>query len=104
MNVLDNAIKWAPRGSVVEVQARSDAKEVLVSVRDHGPGISTEILPKVLDRFVTGDPSRSDSSGLGLSIVADVVEEHGGQVRVSNHPEGGALVVLILPRSDVRPD
>lgn len=102
MNVLDNAIKWAPRGSVVEVQARSDATEVLVSVRDHGPGIRPEILPKVLDRFVTGDPSRSDSSGLGLSIVADVVEEHGGEVRVSNHPEGGALVVLILPRSDVR--
>ncbi len=97
MNVIDNAIKWAPVGSSVEVGAEITKTQVSVSVRDHGPGIAPDILPRVLDRFVTGDPSRTDSSGLGLSIVADVMEEHGGYIRVENHPDGGAVVALVLP-------
>ncbi len=97
MNVIDNAIKWAPSGSTVEVSAEVTHGEATVSVRDHGPGIQPDILPRVLDRFVTGDPSRTDSSGLGLSIVADVMEEHGGQIRVQNHQDGGAVVALVLP-------
>jgi signal transduction histidine kinase len=97
MNVIDNAIKWAPAGTAVEVKERIEPGQVVVSVRDHGPGIRPEILPRVLDRFVTGDASRTDSSGLGLSIVADVMEEHGGDIVVENHSDGGAAVSLYLP-------
>lgn len=99
INVIDNAIKWAPADSSVLVEIELTADTVTVAVRDFGPGIPPEILPKVLDRFVTGDPSRTDSSGLGLSIVADVMDEHGGRIEVNNHPAGGALVSLILPRA-----
>lgn len=100
LNVLDNAIKWTPAGRRVFVEARlaGGGGEVEVRVSDQGPGIDPELLPRVLDPFVTGDPSRSDSNGLGLAIVADVMEEHGGRVEVSNRAEGGARVSLILPR------
>lgn len=106
LNVLDNAIKWTPAGSgvFVEGKLRDRDREVEVRVCDQGPGIDPDILPRVLDPFVTGDPSRSDSNGLGLAIVADVMEEHGGRVEVKNRAEGGAEVSLILPRHLAQPD
>ncbi|MBX5467543.1 MAG: HAMP domain-containing histidine kinase [Firmicutes bacterium] len=99
VNVLDNAIKWSPEGERIELATyRQDhPPAVVVQVRDHGPGIAPEVLPHVLERFVTGDQARSDSSGLGLSIVADVMKEHQGQVEVHNHPGGGTEVRLTLP-------
>lgn len=99
VNVLDNAIKWSPKGATIELTTtvQEDLGRVVVQVRDHGPGIAPQVLPHVLERFVTGDQARSDSSGLGLSIVADVMREHQGTVTVANHPEGGTEVTLVLP-------
>ncbi len=100
MNVLDNAIKWAPAQSTVTVSFQRTGDTAEIAVRDRGPGFPKELLPRVLDPFVTGDPSRGGASGLGLSIVAEVMREHGGEVEVGNHPEGGALVSLRLPLKD----
>lgn len=101
MNVVDNALKWTkPGGTITVTTARhlQDGLPVLtVTVEDEGPGIAKELLPHVLERFVTGNPARGQSTGLGLAIVDDVMRQHGGRVEVSNRPQGGARVVLTLP-------
>ncbi len=100
LNLLDNAIKWAPAGSVIEVGSQKKQGHLVVSVRDYGPGIPEELLPRVFERFVTGDASRQQSSGLGLSIVDEVVKQHHGRVRISSRPGEGTMVELVLPMAD----
>jgi two-component system sensor histidine kinase MprB len=96
-NLLDNAAKWSPPGGIVEVQAGAGS----VTVRDHGPGISEADLPHVFDRFYRATEARAmPGSGLGLSIVAQVADTHGGRAVAANHPEGGATVTIELPVAD----
>jgi two-component system sensor histidine kinase MprB len=93
-NVLDNAAKWSPPGSTIEV--RTEHGEV--SVRDHGPGIAPEDLPHVFDRFYRSPAARgTPGSGLGLAIVRQVVESHGGSVSAGAADGGGAMVRLAFP-------
>jgi two-component system sensor histidine kinase MprB len=93
-NLLDNAAKWSPQGGVIEVTLADG----LLTVRDHGPGISEDDLPHVFDRFYRSSAARSTpGSGLGLAIVRQVAEAHGGRVEASNAPGGGALLRLYLP-------
>jgi two-component system sensor histidine kinase MprB len=94
-NLLDNAGKFSPPGSVVDVKLTPTGE---LSVSDHGPGIPAEALGHVFDRFYRADEARAlPGSGLGLSIVKQVVEGHGGSVKVSNRPTGGAVVRMSLP-------
>jgi two-component system, OmpR family, sensor histidine kinase BaeS len=72
----------------------------VIEVRDHGPGIPSEALPHLFERFYRPDASRgraSGGSGLGLAIVRTIVELHGGEVTVQNHPDGGACFAVWLP-------
>jgi two-component system sensor histidine kinase MprB len=96
-NLLDNACKWnppAPEGGPVEVHVRGGA----LQVRDHGPGIAVEDLPRVFDRFYRAPAARArPGSGLGLAIVRQVAETHGGAVHAANDPDGGARLTLELP-------
>ena len=86
-NLLDNAAKWSPAGGTVEVQLRDGE----LTVRDHGPGIDENDLPRVFDRFYRAPKARGvPGSGLGLAIVRQVVEEHGGSVAAETAPGGGA--------------
>lgn len=95
-NLLDNAAKHSPPGGHVEVTAGPTG----VRVRDHGTGIPEEDLPHLFDRFYRGATSRGrPGSGLGLAIVRQVAEQHGGTVRASNAPTGGAEFTLELPAS-----
>jgi two-component system, OmpR family, sensor kinase len=97
-NLVTNAVRHTPSGTPVEVTVRHLGADIEVVVRDHGPGIDPALLPRVFDRFVQGDASRSGSgSGLGLSIVQAVASEHGGQVTAANAPDGGAVLTLRLP-------
>jgi two-component system, OmpR family, sensor histidine kinase MprB len=90
-NLLDNAAKWSPPGGEVEVAVRGGE----VTVRDHGPGIDEEDLPHVFDRFYRARSARGMSgSGLGLSIVRQVAETHGGEV-VAEQPEGGGTLMRL---------
>ncbi|MGF1663693.1 MAG: ATP-binding protein [Kineosporiaceae bacterium] len=94
VNVLDNAVKFSPAGSPVDVSLRDG---VLV-VDDAGPGIPPGERPRVFDRFWRSPEARSrPGSGLGLSIVADAVARHGGEVEILRSPRGGARVRLRLP-------
>jgi two-component system sensor histidine kinase MprB len=93
-NLLDNAGKWSPKGSVVQVTVRDGE----VTVRDRGPGIAEEDLPFVFDRFYRAPSARGmPGSGLGLSIVQQVATAHGGLVTAEHAEEGGALMRLRLP-------
>jgi two-component system, OmpR family, sensor histidine kinase MprB len=101
-NVLDNACKWSPTGAVVEVRQLGGS----VTVRDHGPGIAAADLPHVFDRFYRAPAARSmPGSGLGLSIVRGVMDEHGGAATATLAAGGGTVVTLELPTTSVdRPD
>jgi two-component system, OmpR family, sensor histidine kinase MprB len=96
-NLLDNAAKWNPPGreeAPVEVRVKDGALEV----RDHGPGIAEQDLPRVFDRFYRAPAARGrPGSGLGLAIVRQMAEAHGGSVHAANEPEGGARLTLELP-------
>ena len=101
-NVASNAIRHTPDGGRVELRADARGDGVHIAVRDTGPGIPEEHLPRVFDRFYKVDPSRTTSgsavgSGLGLSIVRAIVERHGGTITVSNDESGGALFEIVLP-------
>ncbi len=97
LNVLDNAAKWSPAGGTVEVNLRGGDHWSL-EVRDHGPGIAAEDLPKVFDRFYRAPATRAlPGSGLGLAIVREVVTSHGGTVMASSPAGGGTLVRIELP-------
>jgi two-component system, OmpR family, sensor histidine kinase MprB len=92
-NLLDNAEKWAPTDTPIEISVH----EGEVSVRDHGPGFSGEDLPRVFDRFYRARSSRGlPGSGLGLAIVRQVAESHGGTVEAENAKDGGARLRLKL--------
>jgi two-component system, OmpR family, sensor histidine kinase MprB len=92
-NLLDNAAKWSPEGSDVEVGVRDGT----VTVRDHGPGIDEEDLPYVFDRFYRARSARGlPGSGLGLAIVRQVAEAHGGVVVAERAADGGTRMVLRL--------
>jgi two-component system sensor histidine kinase MprB len=92
-NMLDNAVKWGPAAGPLEVRVRDGRLEV----RDHGPGIAAEDLPRVFDRFYRAPGARGmPGSGLGLAIVRQVAETHGGSVDAANDPGGGARLTLRL--------
>jgi two-component system sensor histidine kinase MprB len=96
-NLLDNACQWnpsAPGAPPVEVSVRDGA----IEVRDRGPGIDEQDLPRVFDRFYRSPAARGrPGSGLGLAIVRQVAECHGGTVHAANAPGGGARLTLELP-------
>jgi two-component system sensor histidine kinase MprB len=92
-NLLDNACKWGAASGPVEVEVR----EGRLQVRDHGPGIADEDLPRVFDRFYRAPGARGmPGSGLGLAIVRHFAETHGGSVHATSDPAGGARLTLEL--------
>lgn len=99
-NLVANAFTAAPRpgGHVIVEAAGLPHATVMLAVRDDGPGIAPAVLPRVFERFVRGDPSRSGrGSGLGLAIVARLAEAHGGRAFAENLPGGGGRVGVTLP-------
>ncbi|MGZ4317462.1 MAG: sensor histidine kinase, partial [Gaiellaceae bacterium] len=93
-NLIDNAIKWSPLSTPVEVTVRRGA----LSVRDHGPGVPPEEREHIFDRFYRAAGSRTlPGSGLGLAIVRQVAEAHDGTVEIETAPGGGAVFTLRLP-------
>uniref|UniRef100_B8HSY8 histidine kinase n=1 Tax=Cyanothece sp. (strain PCC 7425 / ATCC 29141) TaxID=395961 RepID=B8HSY8_CYAP4 len=113
LNLLDNSIRYSPVAAVIQVKTHySDYRSLqslCIEVIDSGPGFSPDTLPHVFERFYRGDPSRvrypglegygiGSGSGLGLAIVQQIVEAHGGKVKADNHPETkGAWLQIFLP-------
>jgi two-component system sensor histidine kinase SenX3 len=99
-NLLDNAVKYSPARSVVEVRGRPDGDRVELSVRDAGIGIPEEDLEHIFERFYRVDNARAKylgGTGLGLTVVRHVVGNHRGEVRVESEEGKGSLFVLRLP-------
>jgi PAS domain S-box-containing protein len=100
-NLLQNAIKFTPAGGRVEVHLEADERRVCLSVSDNGKGIPPEFLPRIFDRFSQNDMSlsrRYGGLGLGLALVRQIVELHGGEVSATSDGEGcGATFTVSLP-------
>ena len=99
-NLLANARTHTPEGTPVSVELRNDAGRAQLTVVDHGPGLTEEQAARVFERFYRADSSRTRASGgagLGLSIVAAVIDTHGGTVTARPTPGGGATFEVTLP-------
>jgi two-component system OmpR family sensor kinase len=99
-NLVRNALVHTPAGSPVELRAGLDGSDAVLEVRDHGHGLPTSDHEALFERFWRSDPGRgrgAAGAGLGLSIVAALVEAHGGSVSAANAPDGGASFVVRLP-------
>jgi signal transduction histidine kinase len=99
MALVDNAIKFSPRGGNVKISLSSGAEKILVSVEDHGIGIAKENLPRIFDRFYHLDKSGDDlfsGIGLGLAITRQVIEQHQGSLDVISAPGKGSTFTLTL--------
>ena len=99
-NLLENALRYSPPGSTIEVRARREAGTTIVEVVDEGPGFPPGFVPNAFDRFSRADDSRTRAdggTGLGLAIVLAVARAHGGSAGIADRPGGGAVVDVCLP-------
>jgi two-component system OmpR family sensor kinase len=105
-NLMRNALVHTRAGTPVEVSVSEDHEAVMVSVRDHGPGLPAKSEESIFNRFWRAEGGRERGkagAGLGLAIVQGVVDAHGGQISAQNAPDGGALFTVRLARSDREP-
>jgi signal transduction histidine kinase len=99
-NLVDNAIKYTPRGGRVDVSANRDGTAIVIRVADTGRGIPEQDLPRIFDRLYRGDESRTTRGlGLGLSLVRASVEAQGGSISVESSPGAGSTFSIRLPCS-----
>jgi two-component system phosphate regulon sensor histidine kinase PhoR len=102
VNLIDNAIKFSPAGSTVEVACVVNDGEIHISVRDEGPGVSREHMPRLFERFYRVDKARSRNlggTGLGLAIVKHIAQVHGGRAEVQSVLGQGSTFTISLPLS-----
>jgi signal transduction histidine kinase len=99
VNLLLNALDAMPHGGRVTLGLTREGGKARLSVRDSGPGIAAEVLPRLFTSFATTRPT---GTGLGLSLARRIVSEHGGTIQGGNHPEGGACFVVTLPLEEAR--
>ena len=97
-NLIDNAVKYTPRGGTVDVEIYRQNQDAVISVRDTGVGIPLSETQHIWDRLYRSDRSRSKpGQGLGLSLVKAIAVAHGGDVRVQSEPGKGAQFILSVP-------
>lgn len=100
LNLLHNAVKFSPAGSLVTVRVNPAASEVVVAVEDHGQGIPRSALPRIFERFYKVDRARTrgaGGTGLGLSIARHVVEAHGGRIWAESEEGVGSTFSFAIP-------
>jgi two-component system, OmpR family, sensor histidine kinase KdpD len=98
VNLLDNALKYAPEGSTVDISARLNGEMFEVEVADRGPGIPPQDIQRVFYKFYrVHRPDGVSGTGLGLSVCKGIVEAHGGLIRAENREGGGAIFTVSLP-------
>uniref|UniRef100_A0A7C5Z5E0 histidine kinase n=1 Tax=Caldicellulosiruptor owensensis TaxID=55205 RepID=A0A7C5Z5E0_9FIRM len=100
INLINNAVVYVQEGGQIEVGLEKDEKHVRITVKDNGPGIPEDDLPRIFERFYRVDKARSRSlggSGLGLSIADEIVKAHGGKIQVESRVGVGTKFTVILP-------
>ena len=99
-NVIDNAVKYTPRGGTILLSATEEASHAVLTVADTGMGITEEDLTHIFERFYRGDRSRTTpGNGLGLCLARAFVRAHGGDISVDSSLEQGTTVTILLPRT-----
>ena len=104
INLVDNAIKYTPPGSVILIRGRKTDGRAQISVEDNGPGIPEEMKPHVFEMFYTGKKAIADSHrsmGLGLALCRSIVEAHNGTLMLTEHEPHGCNFTFTLPLSEV---
>ncbi len=106
INLLENAARYTPADSRIEISANASPHQVEICVADNGPGLPVGQESKVFEKFFRGHSSAPDSRrgvGLGLAICQGIVQAHGGSIRAQNRPTGGAEFVITLPLDEPPP-
>jgi two-component system sensor histidine kinase KdpD len=103
INLVENAMKYAPLASTIDVSASASDREVVVEVADRGPGIPSGEEDRIFDKFYRGSFAREGGVGLGLTICRGIVEAHGGRIWAENRSGGGALFRFSIPLPDQQP-
>ncbi|MDD6484494.1 MAG: sensor histidine kinase KdpD [Clostridiales bacterium] len=104
INLVDNAIKYTPKNSAIEISAKKKNDEIIVSVSDNGLGINDNIKPYIFDMFFCGENKIADSHrslGLGLYLCKSIIEAHGGKLCISDNMPHGAVFTFTLPAEEV---
>ena len=99
--LLDNAVKFSPKGGIVEIRLSEKDDTILVAVEDHGIGIAIENMPRIFDRFYHLEKHEDNlfgGIGLGLAIIRQVIEQHQGRLDVSSEPGKGSVFTLTLKK------
>ena len=105
VNLLENAIKYTPAGSSIEISAAANEKSVVVEVSDRGPGLPPADLERVFEKFYrTGDSTKRPGAGLGLAICRGIIELHGGKIHAENRADGGTVFCFSLPLTGSPPE
>jgi signal transduction histidine kinase len=100
LNLANNAVKYSPEGEAIKIVLKKDDAGILFCVKDRGPGIPEDELPKIFDKYFIGkNATGTHSSGMGLWAAKAIAEAHGGEVTAKNLPERGAEFVVVLPAS-----
>lgn len=103
-NIVHNAIKFSPEGGQIFVDATTNSEEAIISVKDQGPGIPANDLPRIFERFFQVDRARRGGTGLGLAIVRHIVLAHGGRVWAESSEGQGATFYIALVLSEPQND
>ena len=100
-NLLDNAIRYVPRGGCVYAQASADGSAIKLAIIDNGPGVTDEVMAKLGTPFFRVAANNTDGCGLGLAIAREIVRLHQGSIRFSRaQPQGGLRIDIELPMTD----
>lgn len=102
-NLLSNAVKFTPSGGRVDLELRAEDDRATVRVSDSGPGIGSDELPHVFDRFFRGRGARAAGSGIGLTVARELVHANGGSIDVTSEPGKGSVFIVRLPLASRAP-
>jgi len=96
-NLLSNALKYTPKGGLVRLEVTPEGPWAIIRVSDSGPGIPADELPHVFDRFFRGRTASPSGTGIGLTVVAELAQAHGGTAEAASQPGQGSTFTIRLP-------
>ncbi|MFI5224423.1 MAG: sensor histidine kinase, partial [Nitrospirales bacterium] len=103
INLLENALKFTPPSTAIELSATISDHELVFEIADRGPGIPPGDEQRIFDKFYRAGPAREGGVGLGLTICRGIIEAHGGRIWVEKRPGGGAVFRFTLPIEQAQP-
>ena len=99
LNIIDNAIKYSPKNSMISITLDDADSEWKFGVADHGDGVPDEMKEAVFERFARNDKRGIKGSGIGLAITKHAIESHGGKVWIEDNPGGGCIFYITVPKA-----